>query len=64
MYHQHKRDEERKERFRKLRQLSDDGKVILYFKTYAEYLEWDNIISTDRIALHKMCLQVVKELES
>lgn len=55
-------DKERAEYWRKLRELASDDKVCEFFQLYTEYLEKENCISNNRIALYKMAKHVVKYL--
>lgn len=48
-----------KEYWVKLKKLSDENKVIDFFRLYAEYLECANIISPNRRILYNM----VKKIE-
>lgn len=48
------RTEERKRRWEELMDLADQNNVERFWQRYADYLEWDNIVSPSRLAMHKM----------
>lgn len=56
------RTEERKRRWSELEDLARHNQPGEFFRKYAEYLEWDNIISPSRTALHKMAVEASRRL--
>ena len=56
--------EEEKEWWDKLKKLSYDDDVVGFYKTYAKYLEWNNVISEQRQALHLMAIKAAQMLEA
>lgn len=59
----HARSDERADRWAELNRLASAGEVLEYYRHYADYLEWDGIISDSRRSMHRMALEVVRILE-
>lgn len=53
-----------KEYWTKLKQLADENNVLAFYKLYAEYLEWNNIISPSRKAIYRMAKVIVELMEN
>lgn len=51
---------QRYEMWKKLNQLTEEENIGEFYKLYAEYLEFDGIISVERESLHKMARLVEK----
>ena len=62
-YAQSHRVKKEREYWTKLRELANNDKVREFYILYAEYLEWNNILSNDRKAIYKMAKRVVELLE-
>lgn len=45
---------EYRRRWDKLKELARDGNIHEFWGRYADYLEWSNVVSDSRRALHKM----------
>ena len=45
-----------------LKALANDDDVVGFYRHYAKYLEWNNVISTSRQAIHRMALRAVELL--
>lgn len=61
-YCQRSRRQKEKEYWTKIKQFALEDKVSDFYRLYAEYLEWNNVISPDRKAIHKMATRVVEIL--
>lgn len=58
------RIQQEKSYWTKLRQLASEDKVVEFYSLYCEYLEWNNIISSDRKAIYKMAKKVIELMEN
>ena len=47
-----------------LKRLADTDQVAAFYRLYAEYLEWADIVSNSRKAIHKMAISACKLLEN
>lgn len=63
-YARSSRREQEREYWTKLKQLASEDNVVEFYKLYAKYLEWNNIISPDRQAIYKMATSVVQLLDN
>jgi hypothetical protein len=59
-YIQSQRIQKEKQYWTKLRQLSDNDNVKEFYQLYMEYLEWSNILSSDRKAIYKMAKKIAE----
>lgn len=57
------RVQKEREYWTKLKQLANEDSVLEFYKLYTQYLEWNNILSNDRKAIHKMAKKVVELLD-
>lgn len=62
-YAQDDRRKQEKEYWTKLKILAKENNVVEFYKLYAKYLEWNNILSPDRQAIHQMAKKVVELME-
>lgn len=62
-YAQSSKVKQEREYWAKLRQLATEDNVVEFYKLYAQYLEWNNVLSPDRKAIHKMAKKVVELLD-
>lgn len=63
-YAQANRVKTEREYWTKLRKFSQEDNVVEFYKLYAQYLEWNNVLSPDRKAIHQMAKRVVELLEN
>lgn len=63
-YAQSSRVKQEKEYWTQLKKLASDDDVIGFYKLYAKYLDWNNVISPDRRAIYKMANKVVELIEN
>lgn len=63
-YAQSSRRNQEKEYWTKLKQLANEDNIVEFYKLYAKYLEWNNVLSPDRKAIYKMANRVVQLLEN
>lgn len=63
-YAQSSRRSQEKEYWTQLKKLADTDDIIGFYKLYAKYLDWNNVISPDRRAIYKMANKVVELIEN
>lgn len=63
-YARSSRREQEREYWTKLKQLANEDNVLEFYRLYAQYLEWNNVLSPDRKAIYKMAKKVVELMEN
>ncbi len=60
---QRERAAKEREWWKELKQLANADNVAGFYRRYADYLEWNNVISPSRQAIHKMAKRAAEMLE-
>jgi hypothetical protein len=59
-YAQSGRVDQERNYWTKLKQLASEDNIVEFYKLYAKYLEWNNVLSNDRKTIHKMAKKVAE----
>jgi len=57
------RRKQEEEYWKQLRHIASKDEIVEFYKLYVKYLEWNDIISPDRQAIHKMAVKVIELIE-